>query len=135
MAEVLNSRIVQSLISISAEQWTAAGTWATVIVALIAARIGLRGVAESRKLRLAQAQPYVVAYMEQHPDDPKLIELVIRNFGTTAARSVEIKAKPKLRRTNGSGGVEDLWMPDKIPFLARRVAGGNRTPRLPQIPA
>jgi hypothetical protein len=118
MDRTLNSGLVQWAVARTAEQWTAAGTWATVAVASVAAIIGLRQVKESRRLRIDQAQAYVVAYMDQSPASPKLIEIVFRNFGTTAARNIEITVSPKLRRTDGSGGVEDVWVPDVIPFLA-----------------
>src|SRR5665811_1084107 len=77
-------------VSITAEQWTAAGTWATVVVALVAATVGLRQVREARRLREDQAQPYVVAIMEQNLTAPSIIEIAFRNYGTTAARNIHV---------------------------------------------
>lgn len=55
--------------------------------------------------------------MEQNPHSPTIVEFVVKNFGTTAARDVAIVANPPLRRTNGTGGIEDLWLPPLIPVL------------------
>ena len=105
-------------VSITAEQWTAAGTWSTVVVALVAATVGLRQVREARRLREDQAQPHVVAIMEQNLTAPSIIEIAFRNYGTTAARNIHVMSTPKLRCTDGHGGVQDVWVPDVIPMLA-----------------
>lgn len=105
-------------ISITAEQWTAAGTWATVVVALVATTVGLRQVREARRLREDQAQPYVVASMEQNPTSPSIIEIAFQNYGTTAARNIHVTSTPTLRCTDRDGGVQDVWVPDVIPMLA-----------------
>jgi hypothetical protein len=113
-----NSGLGQWMTSITAEQWTAAGTWATVLVALVAAMFVLGQVGEARRLRVGQAQPYVVALMEQNPTAPAVIEVAFRNYGMTAARNIEIASDPKLRCTDGSGGVQAVWVPGRIPMLA-----------------
>jgi hypothetical protein len=69
----------------AAEPWTALATWVTADVALDAGIIALRQLGEARRLRLEQAQPYVVAYMEPSAGAWWLIDLVVRNFDTTAA--------------------------------------------------
>lgn len=86
MDRTLNSGLVQWATARTAEQWSALGAWATVAVALGASIIGLSQLKESRRLRIDQAQAYVVAYMDQSPASPRLIEIVFRNFGMTAAR-------------------------------------------------
>jgi hypothetical protein len=103
----------------TADEWEAAGTWATFGIALAAAAIALRQATEARQLRIDQAQPYVVAYMEQNPNNQIAVELVIRNFGTTAARDIRIDSTPTIRRTRDAPGqVEDVWLPNDIPVLA-----------------
>jgi len=107
--------------SVSAAQWYAAGTWATAVVALVAATVGLRQVGKARRLREDQAQPYVVALMEQNATSPDIIEVAFRNYGTTAARNIKVTSDPKLRCTgsaDGNGGVHDVWIPELIPILA-----------------
>lgn len=101
----------------SADAWAALGTWATVAVAVAAVVVARHQLTEARDLRREQAQPYVVAFMEQNPHMPWIVEFVVKNFGTTAARDVTVVASPPLRRTDGSNGVEDVWLPPLIPVL------------------
>lgn len=67
----------------------------TGIVA-VAAGIAWWQVRESRKLREAQAQPYVVVSLEQDPNVRAAVNLVIRNIGTTVARDVRLSFEPPL---------------------------------------
>jgi methylphosphotriester-DNA--protein-cysteine methyltransferase len=95
--------------------------WATFGVALGAAVIGLRqyrATAEATRSqadasrrqieaaeRLAEdeARPYVVAYMESLPRNPQFVDLVVRNFGKTAATFVTVSIDPAPRRSAGGG--------------------------------
>jgi hypothetical protein len=101
----------------TADEWAAFGTVGTLFIAAVAAVIAFAQAAEARRLRLDQAQPYVVAYMEQNPNSPTLVELVIRNFGTTAARNVQITSDPTIRRTTDAEQSEEVWLPSGIPVL------------------
>jgi hypothetical protein len=56
--------------------------------------------------------------MEQSPTAAHIIEIAFRNFGSTAARNVDVRSTPRLRRTDGTGGVQDVWVPEVIPILA-----------------
>ncbi|MCG5464866.1 hypothetical protein MED01_003126 [Micromonospora sp. MED01] len=88
-------------------------------MATIAAFIALGQAREARRLRKEQAQPYVVAFMEPAEVSPAIVDLVIRNFGTTAAYDIEFRSTPPLQRSGGdAGGVEDVWVFDKLPILA-----------------
>lgn len=92
------------------EQWSATAEVATAIVALGAAFVGLRQLRESQELRAQQekdalsirrerAQPYVAVSMEPlWAVDPKFQELVIKNFGATAAYNVQIESNPEIAR-------------------------------------
>jgi hypothetical protein len=97
-----------------AEAWAALAAWATVALALIAGTIALRQLFETRRIRLEQAQPYVVIFMEPSAADVRIIDLVVRNFGTTAATDVRVEITPRLKR---SGSEEEVWLPDHIPVL------------------
>lgn len=101
----------------TADEWAALGTVGTFFIAAAAAVIALSQANEARQLRIEQAQPYVVAYMEQNPNTPILMELVIRNFGTTAARNIRITSTPTIRRIDGDRA-EDVWLPGEISILA-----------------
>lgn len=99
----------------------------TFIVAVVAARYAKRQVQgaraqlqEARNLRVEQAQPYVAAYMEASKASQELWDLVIYNYGATAALDVTVNATPTLQRSADSPdeAVSDLWLPAIIPFLA-----------------
>lgn len=108
-------------------QWSATAEVATAIVALGAAFVGLRQLRESQALRLQQeqdalsirrerAQPYVAVSMEPlMAVDPKFQELVIKNFGATAAYNVQIESKPEIVR-EWDGGSQKVPLP-LIPTL------------------
>jgi hypothetical protein len=101
-----------------AEEWSAAGTWATAVIALLAGAIALRQVSEARRLREEQAQPYVVAFMEPSSAGREFIDFVVRNFGATAAYDVQIDVSPQMQRTGTNGRAsEDVWLPKIIPIL------------------
>jgi hypothetical protein len=101
-----------------ASAWSALAAWVTAGVAVTAGAVAWSQLREARRLRLEQAQPYVVAYMEASEADPSFIDLVLRNFGTTAAINVKMIIDPAPRRsTQGAGEPEEVWVPDTIPVL------------------
>lgn len=99
------------------EHWGALASWVTVGVALLAGLIAWRQVTEARRLRLEQAQPYVVVYMEPSAATPHIIDLVVRNFGATAAYDVTLSVSPDLKRSGQGGTTEPVWMFDSLPVL------------------
>ena len=68
--------------------WTALAACVAASVAIIAAIIGGWQLSEARTLRLEQAQPYVVVFTDESGGDPRHIDLVIKNLGSTAAQDV-----------------------------------------------
>src|ERR1700723_3494589 len=80
-----------SIWHLTPDAWTAIATWAAVCIALGAAIVGLRQLGEAKRLREAQAQPYVVVFTDDAAGDPQNVDLVIKNFGTTAATNVRVK--------------------------------------------
>lgn len=104
----------------SPQAWQALAAWATAGIAAAAGVIALRQLGEARRLRLEQAQPYVVAYMEPSVADPTFMDLVFRNFGTTAAFDVKIDIQPRPQRAMRVGPMgegTDLFLPSPIPVL------------------
>ncbi|TDC66262.1 hypothetical protein E1258_03305 [Micromonospora sp. KC207] len=100
------------------DAWAAGAGWTTTAIALVASIAALRQVREARRLREEQAQPYVVAYMEHSQADMQFLDLVIKNFGTTAARDVRIYAQPTLKRSTGQGAdTEDVGLFKALPIL------------------
>lgn len=106
-----------AVVGLTAEAWVALGTWATVLVAVVAGVVALQQVREARRTREEQAQPYVVVFMEPNEATPQIIDLVVRNFGNTAARDVTVRFSPPLQRSVEGGSVEDVWFFDRLPVL------------------
>lgn len=96
------------------------GTMLTFVVAAVAALVAWHQFKDARNLRREQAQPYVVVYAEPSSVRARFIEVVIKNFGTTGARDLEITTSPPLQRTNPGGGegIETVHLPDGTPFMA-----------------
>ncbi|MEW1587205.1 hypothetical protein AB0283_17420 [Micromonospora vinacea] len=100
------------------DTWAAAAGWTTVVIAIIASRAAFRQVREARDLREEQAQPYVVAFMEPSEASQHLIDLVIKNFGATAALNVTIECDPLLVRTSlKSEAPEPVHLFKNLPIL------------------
>ncbi|SRR6266487_406524 len=106
------------------EEWSALGALVaaggavgTLVVAIVAALAAFRQVREARTLRQEQAQPYVAVFMEPSAATVQIIDLVVRNFGTTAAHDVRLTITPRVQRSVEGGGVEDVWLPDRLPTL------------------
>jgi hypothetical protein len=104
----------------SPEAWTALAAWVTVGVAAAAGYAALGQLNEAARLRREQAQPYVVAYIESSAAGSYLIDLVLKNFGATAAHDVRLKVTPTPTRAID----EDMplerrgkLLPDHIPVL------------------
>ncbi len=119
--------------------WSAAAAWLTALVALSAAVVAFRQYRVARRAREEQAQaaldsarltrdlaeeqarPYVVAYLEPSGiGDAGLVDLVVRNFGKTAARDVTMTCDPELRRStsNEDDPTEPVVIFDRLGLLA-----------------
>lgn len=112
----------------TAQQWSSAASVATALIALAAAVIGLRQLREAQTLREQQereasalrrerAQPYVAVFMEPLAAvDRKFQELVIKNFGATAAFNIRVESEPTMVR-EWEGEAQEVPLPE-IPTLA-----------------
>ncbi|SOD98781.1 hypothetical protein SAMN06272739_2030 [Blastococcus haudaquaticus] len=100
------------------DDWSAFGTNVTAFIAVAAGLVAWRQLREARKLREEQAQPYVVCYAEKTPGHDQSVDIVIRNFGTTVARDVELTVQPSLMRSGHAGREpEQVHLPAQIPAL------------------
>ncbi|MEV6717272.1 hypothetical protein AB0M48_35175 [Lentzea sp. NPDC051208] len=81
----------------TAVHWTAVAPWAALLVAASAALLVVGQIREARKLRLEQAQPFVMVDFERHPSVPFIIVLVVENLGATAAFDVRLRFTPELQ--------------------------------------
>ncbi|HMT05924.1 MAG TPA: hypothetical protein PKD76_10310 [Solirubrobacterales bacterium] len=104
------------LLGLSAEAWNALGTWATALVATVAGLLALNQLRETRKQRMEASQPYVAVALRPSEVDPSIADLVVRNFGATAAFDIDFEMDPKPER-HSSGGAEAVWIPDRISTL------------------
>ncbi|HMS48704.1 hypothetical protein [Candidatus Neomicrothrix sp.] len=104
----------------TAGEWEAIGTWATVLVALVAALVALRQVKTAKDIRREESWPYVAIYIESVASKPQFVDLVIRNFGQTVATAIEIVPDaPVLRAASDSGTeTEEVEFPTSIVTLA-----------------
>jgi hypothetical protein len=112
----------------SVTDWIAAVATALTLVAAVGALILARGqIDEARRARAltadldrARTQPYVVMFTEPSGATPVLIDLVVKNFGQSAATNVRIDLSPWPSRTKGGGqdDEEEVAMPEVIPILA-----------------
>lgn len=98
--------------------WTALAACVTAAVAVIAAVIGRGQLREARTLREAQAQPQVVVYLDESGNHPTQIDLVIKNFGATAATDVRVTFSDSLESAN-------LKRPIKVPALIPVLVPGQ----------
>jgi hypothetical protein len=152
IAVVAVAVVVAIVESWSPEAWAALAAWITAGVAVAAGYVALGQLGEARasrleqaRLRKEQAQPYVVAFIDFSEASTFLVDLVVRNFGATAAHDVRLDIEPIPRRsidqerqsespadeqlnadnqTNvneepSANGEHDeyVWLPERIPVL------------------
>lgn len=108
---VLFAQLIEALESPNVADWITAGaTILTLVVAVFALTYARGQVAEAqsarrqaRELEKERSQPYVVAYTESSGATPAIIDLVVKNYGQTAARNVRLELDPWPVRSDGTG--------------------------------
>jgi hypothetical protein len=105
-----------TLFDVSNPAWSALAAWGAVGLASLAGAVAFFQLREARRLRSAQAQPYVAIYTEENATVWTAIDLVIRNFGATVAMDVHVSIDPAPQRAAG-GSIEDVWTPQQIATL------------------
>jgi len=105
--------------------WSAFGTCATFAVAFVAAIYAKGQLAEARTLRKEQAQPYVAVYMQASPGHQRQIDLVVRNFGATVAKDVQVLIHPPPERSGVGGGTRDRCGYQTPSPLSHRTRSGE----------
>ena len=98
------------------DDWSALGTCLTAVIAIVAAGVAWRQVREAARLRREQAEPYVAVWMEQSKAAPNYVDLVIKNFGATAAYDIEVAIEPAPLRCK-KGDTESVYIPPVIRTL------------------
>ena len=106
---------------LGADVWTAIATWVAALVALAAAAvagtIGLGQLNESREMRRAEYQPYVVVLMEESAASQHQYDLVIRNTGRTPAWAITVSFSHPLDSANLPPGYRPIKVPSEIAVL------------------
>ena len=100
--------------------------WASAIaetlMALIAACALLyarRQLTEAKKTREQQTRPYVVCYLERNPKSDNLVDVVIKNYGLTAAYDVRaVFGDPLERGVPSKDPIRQVAIPERLPILA-----------------
>jgi hypothetical protein len=101
--------------------WAAWGALALGIVALVFANAQIR---RNRRLAAEQTRPHVAMLMEPHAADWHVIELVVRNFGQTAAYDIRFSfpTPPTVAEYENAGdgyaNIVELKLPSGLPVLA-----------------
>jgi hypothetical protein len=80
-------------LALSAASWSAVAAVVTVFIYLALLIFAVKQVREARRLREAQARPFVIVDFEP---TPWLLQLVVRNIGQTAAYDVSMTFNPPL---------------------------------------
>jgi hypothetical protein len=105
--------------------WLAIAAWAALLLGVVVLLYTHRQVKKNRQLKTAQVRPQVAMYMEPHPSDWHVIELVVRNFGSTAAYDIKLDfvnpptvAAYEDSQFDGPPDVAELDLPSELTFLA-----------------
>lgn len=77
------------LVGLGSGAWLTIAAWAGLLLAVIALIFVARVIKRNRQLKHDELRPHVVMYMEPNAGDWHVIELVVRNFGKSAAHDVE----------------------------------------------
>ena len=104
--------------------WLAVAIWVTLALGVFALAFTARQLRRAGRLRAERERPYVAVFLEPNAADWHLIELVVRNFGRTAAYDIEFgfdKPLTVAAYENAYGGYADvvpLTLPDRLASLA-----------------
>lgn len=109
---------------VGSSTWIAWAAWAAIALAIITLAFTNHQINRNRRLAVEQTRPHVGMLMEPHAADWHVIELVVKNFGRTAAYNVQFTfANPPTvaeyeNSTDGYADVAQLQLPRELPVLA-----------------
>jgi hypothetical protein len=110
--------------NVESSTWLAWAAWSALALGVVALAYTNHQIQRNRRLSSAQARPYVAMLMEPHVSDWHVIELVVRNFGRTAAYDVRFAFDnpPTVAQyenaSDGYADVVELQLPRELPTLA-----------------
>ena len=105
--------------------WLAIAAWAALALGVVVLVWASRELKKNRQLRSEQVRPQVAMFMEPHASDWHVIELVVRNFGQTAAHDVHLDfvdhptvAAYEDNPFDRAPEIAELDLPSELPYLA-----------------
>jgi hypothetical protein len=105
--------------------WLAIAAWALAALGVAGLVFANRQLKRNRQLKTDLVRPQVAMFMEPHPSDWHVIELVVRNFGQTAAHDVRFQfinpptvAIYEDNVYDEKPDIAELDLPSELPFLA-----------------
>lgn len=115
----------RELTNLGSGGWLAIAAWSALALAVVALLYVNRQVKKNRQLKTEQIRPQVTMYMEPHAADWHVIELVVKNFGSTGAHDVRLDfinhptvAAYEGTDFDGPPDVAELELPSELTFLA-----------------
>lgn len=106
------------------EAWLACAAWLAIGITVLALIYLNRQLQRNRRAAAEQTRPHVAMFMEPHAADWHVIELVVRNFGKTAAYDIgfSFAQPPTVARyetaSDGYADVVALQLPEELTVLA-----------------
>jgi hypothetical protein len=117
-------RAWQGVTQVGPGTWLAWAAWAAILLGVVALVFISRQLKLNRRLAAERTRPQVAMFMEPHPADWHVIELVVRNFGQTAAYDIRFAFPNPLtvaeyeNAADGYADVVELQLPRELPVLA-----------------
>jgi hypothetical protein len=110
--------------NVESSTWLVWAAWAAIALGIVALVFTNHQIARNRRLAAEQTRPHVGMLMEPHAADWHVIELVVRNFGRTAAYDIRFSfASPPTvaeyeNSSDGYAEIVELKLPRELPVLA-----------------
>jgi len=110
--------------NVESSTWIAWAAWAAIALAIVTLVFTNHQINRNRRVAAEQTRPHVGVLMEPHAADWHVIELVVKNFGQTAAYNIEFSfANPPTvaeyeNAADGYADVVPLQLPGELPVLA-----------------
>lgn len=113
----MNTLAAPTFLDLRADAWAAIAAWATLAISVAAAFFVYRQVREARLLREEQSRPFVIVDVALRD---RLIELAVRNIGSTAGTHVIVSFDEPITtsRTNGVPWVTTPLFTTGMPLMA-----------------
>ena len=110
--------------NVDSSTWIALAAWVAIVVAVVTLIFTNHQITRNRRLAAEQIRPHVAMLMEPHAADWHVIELVVRNFGRTAAYDTRFSFQnpPTVgeyeNAADGYADIVELQLPRELPVLA-----------------